>query len=363
MPPSSLKRLVPCLVALLFLLPLFPTPASADRGAIPEGRLRYHEDAQNAIAAWNGREEVLMLTTDIGASDDGRLLEMLPLPSVPTKISLGNATQFGKFVDLFNAKVDALDARKAAKAGARSASITSHVEVIFHQGIGAHDITVAWINDPDIFAWWVRNLALKNGFNDYFVTEEMKAGVRDHLMRGISVFVFDILNVTPDVKSQDPVIYRFPTTRLYYPMAITAASYGNNGGRYPVVNLFLLVNGRIPPAGANFFALSRGRGFDETVGFSQDELGNVSPEISSLFRDGAQAAHLYSTGGFFEKDNWKKFQDVVIPRSRILWSDGSVRPQSVYLEGGKGAFLTGLVPAMLLCAVGFLVLFRERKQW
>jgi hypothetical protein len=364
MPSSVSGRLVLGIVGLILLGPLVPGQASADRGAFPEDRLRYHEDAQNAIAAWNGREEVLLLTTDLRADGNGKLLELLPLPSVPTSITMGDKKQFSDFVEMFNAKVKAVDALKAPKARARSGEDDS-VQVLFQRSLRAHNITVARVLDLDHFTAWVYKLAVEGGLKKYVVTDEMRAGIRDHLARGINVFVFDIVEVGPEPASQDPVIYRFKTDRLYYPMAITAASYGNNLGRYPTVNLFMLVDGSIAADGARFFALERGRGFNESLRFNQSEIGAVSPEMRSLFRDGARAARLYSTGGYFEKDNWKRFEDVSIPRYRVEWLHPAEKygPSSSKAEAPEGAFLTGFLPTLLLCVVGITVAYRVKRHW
>jgi len=363
---TGAKRLVLGLAAVLLLVAMIPTTASADRGAIPFRGVRYSEEAQNAIAAWNGKEEVLFLTTDIVADREGKILEMLPLPSVPVSISLGERTQFLAFLDGFNSKVAEADGAGARQAtGARGKSFDPPVQILFQQSIGVHNLTVAKVNSTTRFAEWVGYFAQAHGVLDYWIRDEMVQGVKAHLARGIDCFVFDVLNVSPKVKSLDPIVYRFKTDRLYYPMAITAASFGNDGGRYPKVNLFLLVDGQIQMAGQKFFAMEQGRGFNERLDFNQSELDTVSPAIRSLFRHGARAAHLYTTEGRFVKDNWTHFEDVVIPKSQVRWSEPytRLRPADEILEGSRGVFLTSLMPALLLSIVMISVLFRLRKQW
>jgi hypothetical protein len=321
----SLKGPVPALLALLMLATCLQVPAAADRGGIPLGGAWYREDAQNAIAAWNGREEVLLLSTDLRSERPGRLLEMLPLPSAPSCIMKGDRQQFLTFIELFNQKIELLPGGdNSGQGGLRSPGAApdnaSAVSILFKQSIGAHNLTVARVDDCDGFAGWVRAFADQSGVTEYSVGAELLEGVERQLADGICHFVFDVVETGPEVRSQDPLVYRFNTTRLYYPMEITAASYGNNGGDYPRVNLFLLVDGMIDPKSAEFFAMKRGRGFGERIAFNQSELRSVSADIQSLFEGGALAAHLFTTGGVFEQDRWESFEDVVILKSQVEWS-------------------------------------------
>lgn len=57
-------------IRLLVILLLLTLVSSADRGLIPfPGHVRIDESGQNAIVAWNGDEEVLILSTDVKSSE------------------------------------------------------------------------------------------------------------------------------------------------------------------------------------------------------------------------------------------------------------------------------------------------------
>jgi hypothetical protein len=365
MPPPARSCLAPALLALTLLSALLPGPASADRGGIPLNHIVYNEEAQNAIAAWNGTEEVLVLTTDLRADRPGKLLEMLPLPSVPSSITQGSREQFLTFINLFNSKIKVQYNGGGYRNGddAKPGSLSS-VQILFQKSIGAHNLTVARVRDAAHFGEWVRDLAARSGVANYTIKDEMNQSVRRHLANGISIFVFDIVEVGPELRSQDPLVYRFNTTKLYYPMEITAASYGNNGGYYPRVNLFLLVNGRIDPDFVKFYGMTMGRGFSGSVTFNQSELGRVGPEIRSLFESGARAAHLYTTGGRFTNDNWKSFEDVVILRSRVQWFDPAIGagPAELSVEDGRATFLTCFGTALVVAVPAGVVVFTSRRR-
>ena len=84
-----------------------PQPGFADRGSIPWGNWNAQdmpeifEPAQNAIIAWNGKEQILLLSTDLKASKPTKVLEVLPLPSEPV-VTRGDAATFSKINALIN---------------------------------------------------------------------------------------------------------------------------------------------------------------------------------------------------------------------------------------------------------------------
>ena len=86
------KRIASPITFLLALLFLSITPASADKGFIP--LYGYAEEkSQNAIIAWNGEKEVLILSTNLEGK--AKLLEVIPLPSKPD-VKKGDMESFAK---------------------------------------------------------------------------------------------------------------------------------------------------------------------------------------------------------------------------------------------------------------------------
>ncbi|HJH27131.1 MAG TPA: hypothetical protein C5S37_10290 [Methanophagales archaeon] len=76
------KYLVILALALVFIL-LAPSLVFADKGMIVVGprEVSLQESGQNAIVAWNGDEEIIILSTDAKSSESTLVLEVLPLPS------------------------------------------------------------------------------------------------------------------------------------------------------------------------------------------------------------------------------------------------------------------------------------------
>ena len=78
------------------LLPL----VYADRGGLPiVPGVSIYEPGQKAIVAWNGNEEILILSTDVRASEQTMVLEILPLPSKP-EIGGGSFQSFQEIQDM-----------------------------------------------------------------------------------------------------------------------------------------------------------------------------------------------------------------------------------------------------------------------
>ena len=50
----------------------------ADRGMLPISDVSVYGPGQKAIIAWNGDEEILILSTDVRADSDSKVLEILP---------------------------------------------------------------------------------------------------------------------------------------------------------------------------------------------------------------------------------------------------------------------------------------------
>jgi hypothetical protein len=60
---------------------------------VPISDVSVYGPGQKAIIAWNGEEEILILSTDVRASGDSQVLEILPLPSEP-EIEKGDFASF-----------------------------------------------------------------------------------------------------------------------------------------------------------------------------------------------------------------------------------------------------------------------------
>lgn len=96
----SLTRSLALIVTAFLLFSWFLSSVSADRGGIPlypsslSSPIIVNEPSQKAIIAWNGHEEILILSTDVKANQSTLILELLPLPSNPRAVEKANYTSF-----------------------------------------------------------------------------------------------------------------------------------------------------------------------------------------------------------------------------------------------------------------------------
>jgi hypothetical protein len=287
-------------VALLIAPVLLAASASADKCGIPLDRdVEFDESAQNAIAAWNGQKECLILSTDLRSSQPGRLMEMLPLPSAPYDIQEGNIGSFKTIITLYNDKMKRLDVSPDTSKGERSAGLGGDavsefqgIEVVFSSSVGLHNITVVKIESTDHFLRWAQSFADAQGVSNLSINERLNQSVGDHLDRGISYFVFDIVDVTSEKRTAEPLVYLFNTSFLYYPLKITYDSLPE-GRRAPnEISVFLIADGVVRQEKSYVPGVHFTGGVDEYIEFTKSELGKVFGPLGALFSQSAFVAHL-----------------------------------------------------------------------
>jgi hypothetical protein len=216
---------------------------------------------------------------------------------------------------------------------------TAEVQIVFHEVLGAHDVTVVQVNELTAFIDWVDayadaqqvDLTLSHAFTD---------AVQDYLNRKIRYFVFDTITANQTTQTVNPLVYRFQTDALYYPMLLTAAS-NLDAQRFSAVNLFFITEmsveallpfehkqplfpGRKQPG--TVYASTH------TATINRTELKAISPDLDELFPDDPQATYV-ATSILLSSVLADLTQDLVInPHpERDPMSDEWVHPGSVLL--------------------------------
>lgn len=269
---------------LAFLFLAFVPLAHADGGLIPwPSEISLRESGQKAIIAWNGTEEVLILSTDVMSSESATVLRFVPLPSNPTKVEEGTFSSFENLVEIINQKIRALGQyeRSSVPTAGPEGGLPS-VEITFHALLGPHDVTIVKVNDLEYFMTWVENFASSKGLAARAIPDGFKQSVASYLDNEIAYFVFDVTQTGSDEKSVTPLVYRFETDYIYYPLNITGNSVGLES-TWDEIQLFILTKGRISGGTVENFQLQAGIGFEEWLELSLEELTQVSPEIADLF--------------------------------------------------------------------------------
>jgi hypothetical protein len=240
----------------------------ADKGSIPfNANITIFEPNQRAVIAWNEKEEILILTTDLHASDSTNVLEVIPLPSEPL-VKKGDIEVFTRANKLINLKL-----QEVLKG--RSEAIESAGEITFHEKIGAHDISVTRVLNKEKFIKWVQDYLKSAGVENPKIPEPMKEVIGEYLNENFTWFVFDVISLNKEIKTNEPIQYRFKTDFLYYPLKITKVENGSTS-----IDLIILT----PKLLSNFIGIpiSQVNLLHQPLSITADELNFISKDIDSL---------------------------------------------------------------------------------
>lgn len=200
-------------VSLIAAMAFLSSTARADMGMFPmQPDVSVYEPGQKAIIAWNDGKEIMILSTDANASQATKALRVLPLPSMP-KIKKGSFHSFEEVQRLIIMSMYTPTAQGVAMGKAPPA-----VEILFHEQIGSHDITIAKANDYEGFVEWARDFVGQGGFD---LPTQAEPVIAHYTRNNIRYFVFDIIEVTEQERSIEPIVYEFETPDLYYPLVIS----------------------------------------------------------------------------------------------------------------------------------------------
>lgn len=195
----------------------------ADMGQIHTTGAKVSEDGQKAIILHNMAEEVLILGTDLKADRKTGIVRFIPFPTEP-RVSLAPAGAFESAARLMKThKLEFLYASKAA------GPETKGVELKLNKKLGAHDLTVLKVTDVSQFKSWVNGYFAKRGLPVKEAYPGVEAVVEDYVKRGILYFVLDYVDVATETRFIEPVMYRFASRELYYPLK-TSNTFGGEGG-------------------------------------------------------------------------------------------------------------------------------------
>jgi len=252
---------------------------SADRGMIPViPEVSIYEPGQKAIIAWDGQEEILILSTDASSTYNTTTLEILPLPSSPKRIAEASSESFDV--------VQGLIWRHTPPPPTFNWDETRRgIEVVFHEKIGMHDITVVEAGNVSEFVGWMEEFLLKNGITQEVSLQDFELIIQDYMSRGFHFYVLDLLELSPDLKSVEPILYEFDTSFLYYPLLITTPIGGEGK-----ITLFLITEGLFEDG---YYPLEKalylGLDFFQPIQFwlSNEELSTIDSSMADLFENKA----------------------------------------------------------------------------
>lgn len=251
--------------------------AQADRCSIPfRPHVRIFEPTQRAMIAWDGTEEILLLSTDLRASERTKVLEVIPLPTEP-KVKKGDVDVFKRAVALINQKINLPLLYRAARArGAKEESARVPAgEVTFHKKIGPHDISVTRVRNSEGFVKWVEDYLKNAGVDNPVIPEPVKQVIAEYLEDDYTWFVFDVIELGEKPITNDAIQYRFRTGALYYPLRVTRTEVGNTSIELLILTPRLL--SRFPA-----YPKEKVRLMHEPVSITSSELRRLSEDMDDL---------------------------------------------------------------------------------
>lgn len=218
-----------CIIGVLltvFFIP--PKTCLADKGGwhLSTEPVTLTESGQRAIIGWGGETEILCLATDVSSSKKTTVIEFLPLPSEPN-VTLGSKDTFEAVEKLLARRNVKLEMPAAGGGGLGKSSESEPFHITFHQRLGAHDVTVVKVNNPDEFADWIQEKAKVLTGGQVSLPGSIRKLIAKYLNEyNCPYFVFDVIEVGPDPHSVEPIIYEFKSPVVFYPLEISSTFHG-----------------------------------------------------------------------------------------------------------------------------------------
>ncbi len=265
MSKSSLAPLI-----LLVMLSISTPMTFADRCILPVTDADVYGPGQKAIIVWNGQVEYLILSTDLYASSDTKVLEILPLPSNP-EVQAGDFQSFEAIQDLMTKNMPR----------AVTSDYKAGLEVLFHKKIGAHDITVVHATSVDELSRFISEYTGKMGVAQPRIREETIQIISEYLAREYNYWVFDLVDLYSTASSLEPITYKFQSPSLYYPLKVSTTAKGTTEIILYLITPDQIDETMIPPK----MRLACYLPTDQPIQFqvTHDELATIDKEVVSLF--------------------------------------------------------------------------------
>lgn len=272
-------------IVIFSLSPLF---VLADGGIVHwPPNVYLEEKAQKAILAWNGEREILILSNDFETKGETLALRIIPFPSKP-EIKEGKFESFEKIVEVMNKKIEELRNQWMVTGKEVGALPEKGIEIVFQEKIGVHDITTVKVYNLDEFLKWIEDFIEEKKLGKKEISQKLRDTIENYLKKEIDYFVFDVIDLSEGQKSTTPLIYKFDTEYLYYPLEITGSSEIEES--YGGIQIFLITPDK-----------KIGEGIDiwyPPVRLSLEELSEVESDLVELFNSEVNVRNFYWYGKF-----------------------------------------------------------------
>ncbi len=172
----------------------------------------FKEPQQQAVLAWNGREEVLILSTNEKANmpKGAAMLSVLPLPGKPISVERANLKSFVTAKAIMQEKLEADDDGFS-------------LGEVLKTKIGSHNIFVWEVESKDDFQGKVQSYISDTygGKAAALISSNTLKVIDQYLKEGFRYFAFDLTIVENELSTKEAIAYRFESTYAYFPLRIS----------------------------------------------------------------------------------------------------------------------------------------------
>ena len=222
-----MRKILVIIIAVFLLIGFTGSGIQADRGSIPfRPQVRIYEPLQQAIIAWNGQEQILILSTDLYASEPTKVLEVIPLPAEP-EVTEADPEIYQKVHNLYAEELYQTFTTLRRSGEAVPGAVEPAGEVAFQEKIGAHDISTIRVIRPDDFVSWVNEYLNSQGVDNPTIPDVLAEVIVEYIEDGFDWFVFSVVELTEESHSQEAIQYRFESDAAYFPLKITRTETGS----------------------------------------------------------------------------------------------------------------------------------------
>lgn len=271
------NKIIIIIIAMLITFIIIPYTC-ADRGIIPiKPNVSIYEPGQKAIIAWNGIEEILILSTDVIGEEEGIAIEILPLPSKP----IIQKADFKSFEEL--QKIIMNKAFEISRSYGKGLGDLKGLEIVFHERVGLHDITLIKALNAKELAYWIEDYLRRFNITQKLQLESLEYLIQDYINRGFQYYSIDLITISKIEKSINPILYRFNTSFLYYPLKISSIIPGQTQ-----ITIFIITKERAiveNPQLQEAYYIGFGVKYPIEFQISKKELERIDARISELFND------------------------------------------------------------------------------
>jgi hypothetical protein len=193
-------------------------------------------------------------------------------------ISKGETQSFQKVTDLVNSYFD-LTVNRYKSAGhyglflSGDGGYSQRVAITFQQVIGPHFLTVVRVDySSDLVSW----------LSDFLTSRGYVAGLpsgsnqlfENYVKNNVRFFVIDAIDTNSTVRTVEPLVYEFSSSKLYYPLRISNLFSGDTS-----ISLFTLTNNEIHQDSLLGGKFSRRAEFQ----IKKEILPKISDNLTNLF--------------------------------------------------------------------------------